>query len=91
MCGQSVFLVLTGYCTVSTKYLAVALITAAQGLSGFQYGGFVVNHVDIAPRYAGTLFGISNTVATVSGIVAPYVAAAMTPDVRNDFFGGFSF
>jgi ACS family sodium-dependent inorganic phosphate cotransporter-like MFS transporter 5 len=51
-------------------------------LNGFLYAGFVVNHMDIAPRYAGTLFGISNTVATLSGIAAPYVAMAVAPDVR---------
>ena len=34
--------------------------------------------MDIAPRFAGTLFGLSNTVGTVSGIVAPFLAAEMT-------------
>lgn len=57
------------------------MITLAQGISGFQYAGWVVNHVDIAPKYAGTLFGIGNTFATISGIVAPMVVAALTPHV----------
>ena len=36
-----------------------------------------MNHLDIAPRFAGTLMGITNTAGTVSGIVAPYVAGAL--------------
>ncbi len=38
--------------------------------------------MDIAPRYAGTLFGVSNTVATFSGIFAPFMASAVAPNVR---------
>lgn len=39
--------------------MAVALITIDQGMSGFQVAGFLVNHMDIAPRFAGTLFGLT--------------------------------
>ncbi len=63
--------------------LAVAFVTLAQGVSGFQYSGFAVNHVDIGPRFAGTMFGITNTVATISGIIAPSVTAALTEHVRK--------
>ncbi|CAI5983348.1 unnamed protein product [Closterium sp. NIES-65] len=32
-------------------------------------GSFSVNHMDIAPRYAGPVMGISNTAGTLAGIV----------------------
>lgn len=32
---------------------------------------FSVNHLDIAPQYASVLMGISNTFATIPGIVSP--------------------
>lgn len=32
-----------------------------QGCLGFSRGGFSVNHMDIAPKYAGMVMGISNT------------------------------
>jgi ACS family sodium-dependent inorganic phosphate cotransporter len=35
--------------------------TATMGTLGFSRGGFSVNHMDIAPKYAGVLMGISNT------------------------------
>ena len=52
-------------------------------LSGFQYSGVMVNHVDIAPQYAGVLFGISNTAATLPGIAAPYVIGVITSNVSR--------
>uniref|UniRef100_A0A914W9H0 Major facilitator superfamily (MFS) profile domain-containing protein n=1 Tax=Plectus sambesii TaxID=2011161 RepID=A0A914W9H0_9BILA len=84
--GQAGALIAVGYCEQGQEMLAVALLTLSQGISGLQYGGYTVNHVDIAPRFAGTLLGISNTVSTVSGIAAPFIAASLTPDV---YFDGF--
>ena len=39
----------------------------------------------ICCRYGGILFGLSNTAATIPGMVAPYIAAALTPNVRKPF------
>jgi len=36
---------------------------------------------DIAPAYAGIVFGISNTFATIPGIISPYVVGALTEKV----------
>lgn len=47
----------------------LAVLTLCLGACGFSRGGFSVNHMDIAPRYAGVVMGISNTAGTVSGIV----------------------
>jgi ACS family sodium-dependent inorganic phosphate cotransporter len=43
-------------------------------LAAFVTGGFAVNHMDIAPRYAGTLMGITNTAGTIPGIIGVYVS-----------------
>jgi len=42
--------------------------------------GFNVNHLDIAPRYAGILMGISNGVGTLSGMLCPIVVQYITKD-----------
>lgn len=44
----------------------------------FVAAGFNVNHLDIAPRYASILMGISNGVGTLSGMVCPLIVGAMT-------------
>lgn len=62
--------------------LAVALMTASCTISGMGLSGFWVNHMDIAPRYSGTLMGISNGLAAMTGFIAPNVAATLTKDVR---------
>ena len=45
----------------------VSATTSALALAGFARGGFSVNHMDIAPKYAGILMGISNTAGTLAG------------------------
>ena len=52
-------------------YYVVVLLCIAVGASGFPMAGFNVNHLDIAPQYAGVLMGITNTAATIPGFVAP--------------------
>jgi hypothetical protein len=37
----------------------------------FVFFFFSVNHLDIAPQYASLIMGLSNTVATLPGIVSP--------------------
>lgn len=83
MVGPGAFLVGTSFMECNQKIEAVVLLTIAVGLCGFHFSGYFINHGDIAPAYAGTLFGISNCIATIPGIVAPYVVAELTPDVRR--------
>lgn len=53
----------------------------------FAPSGFNVNHLDIAPRYASILMGISNGVGTLSGMVCPLIVGAMTKNkVRISHF-----
>ena len=68
-----------GYMDCKNPYLAVALLTLAVSLTGLQYSGFIVNHVDIAPPVAGILFGLSNSLAAITGFISPLVTAAITP------------
>lgn len=43
--------------------------SVALGFLALGRAGFAVNHMDIAPRYAGIVMGISNTAGTLAGIV----------------------
>jgi hypothetical protein len=46
------------------------------GFAGLARGGFSVNHMDIAPKYAGVVMGISNTAGTLSGMGMPLLRIA---------------
>ncbi|XP_069091779.1 sialin isoform X1 [Pleurodeles waltl] len=79
MVGPAVFLVATGY--IGCNYsLAVAFLTLSTTLGGFSMSGYNINHLDIAPSYAGFLLGITNTFATIPGMVGPIVAKTLTPN-----------
>ncbi|CAF5191039.1 unnamed protein product, partial [Rotaria sp. Silwood1] len=48
-------------------------------------GGFPLIANDIAPAYAGIVFGISNTFGTIPGIISPYIVGALTEKDPNNW------
>eukprot|EP00200_Dunaliella_tertiolecta_P010630 CAMPEP_0202374722 /NCGR_PEP_ID=MMETSP1127-20130417/5492_1 /ASSEMBLY_ACC=CAM_ASM_000462 /TAXON_ID=3047 /ORGANISM="Dunaliella tertiolecta, Strain CCMP1320" /LENGTH=767 /DNA_ID=CAMNT_0048971947 /DNA_START=858 /DNA_END=3162 /DNA_ORIENTATION=+ len=50
--------------------LASQIITVGLGFSALSLGGVSVNHLDVAPRHAGLVFGAGNTAATLAGVVS---------------------
>ncbi|KAG9275405.1 sialin isoform X1 [Astyanax mexicanus] len=77
MVGPAVFLVAAGY-TNCNYVLAVAFLTISSSLGGLSASGFNINHLDIAPSYAGILLGITNSFATVPGMIGPVIARSLT-------------
>ena len=69
-------MLVVGYTT--NKHIAVLALTLAVGFGGLAWSGFIVNHLDIAPRYASLLLGISNCFATIPGIVSPLIVGFVT-------------
>jgi ACS family sodium-dependent inorganic phosphate cotransporter len=53
------------------------------------YCGFLSNHIDIAPNYAGTLMALTNTAATIPGFIVPVFVGEMTHG--NVSLQGFSY
>jgi ACS family sodium-dependent inorganic phosphate cotransporter len=49
-------------------------MSSANALGAFAMGGFGSNHLDIAPRHAGVLMGVTNTAGTIPGIVGVTVS-----------------
>ncbi|XP_041369223.1 sialin-like isoform X3 [Gigantopelta aegis] len=74
----AIMLIGLGYVDCTQPVTGVVLLMLGVCLTGFQYSGFVVNHVDIAPAYAGILFGISNSIAAVTGFISPVVVGVIT-------------
>lgn len=80
----ALFLVILGFMDCFQQTIAVVLLTLSLAFCGFQFSSFFVNHGDIGPRYAGTIFGITNMGASVPGILAPYVVGAITPNKTQE-------
>jgi ACS family sodium-dependent inorganic phosphate cotransporter len=67
---------------------AVALIALSASASSLGLSAFGVNHLDVGPDHAGVLMGISNTVATLPGIVGVAVAGFIV-QATNSFSAVF--
>jgi len=65
-------LAVVGY--VQSPMMAIALMSFGSMVGAFALGGWGSNHMDLAPRHAGTLMGITNTAGTVPGIIGVFVS-----------------
>nr|CAG4647849.1 EOG090X04X8 [Moina brachiata]SVE92971.1 EOG090X04X8 [Moina brachiata] len=78
---EAIFLMVVAYTRDTT--IAITALVLAVGFSGFAISGFNVNHLDIAPRYASILMGISNGVGTLSGMFCPIVVESLTKEEKT--------
>ncbi|XP_069971042.1 sialin [Penaeus vannamei] len=66
---------LLALCFVGCDSVAVmAAVCASVGLGGSAYCGFMCSHQDLAPNLAGSLMGLSLSVGTVPGFLAPLLS-----------------
>ncbi|XP_055689170.1 sialin-like [Lutzomyia longipalpis] len=80
--AQTVFMMLAAY--LLDPVGTVACITVAVGFGAFAWSGFIVNPLDIAPNHASVILGISNTFATIPGIVSPLLTGVITSDKTKE-------
>ncbi|KAL7670200.1 hypothetical protein ACOME3_005142 [Neoechinorhynchus agilis] len=78
-------LLILAFAFVKTSVLyAITLVTTSMGLLAFNSAGHLINHVDVAPSSSAVTFAISNTIATVPGIlVGPLSAHLVTSRQYN--------
>ncbi|PSN50732.1 Vesicular glutamate transporter 2 [Blattella germanica] len=79
---QTLFLLAAAHSTTPTA--VIASLTVAVGFGGFAWAGFSVNHLDIAPQFASILMGLSNTVATLPGMISPLLTGHLVQDKTPD-------
>ncbi|KAL4708977.1 hypothetical protein ACJJTC_005838 [Scirpophaga incertulas] len=70
-------LIALGY-TGCAPVLSIVLITFSMGSNGAATLTNLVNHQDLAPNFAGTLYGIANGIGNTAGFVTPIVTAHFT-------------
>lgn len=67
---EATFFIFMAY---SKSYLmGITNLTLGVAFSGFAISGFNVNHLDIAPKFASILMGLSNGIGTIAGAIVPY-------------------
>lgn len=64
---------LIGLSFIYNVHAAIVCMALAVSLSGINYSSYSPNILDIAPKYAGVIMGVSNTFGTIPGIVAVYL------------------
>jgi MFS transporter, ACS family, solute carrier family 17 (sodium-dependent inorganic phosphate cotransporter), other len=69
--GAGIFLLLLP--SVTSLTAGLIMMCAASGLGACVIAGFAPNSFDIAPRHADVIWGISNTLATLPGIVGVFI------------------
>lgn len=69
----------------ATPGTALLCMCGALGVGALSFAGFATNHLDIAPRHADVLWGITNTAGTLPGIIG--VAAT---GLLLDLTGGYT-
>lgn len=77
--GAGALLILALFDTDATG--AIALLTVAVGLNAACYNGYLCNHLDLSPNFAGILMGITNGLANITSILAPTIAGFI---VKNE-------
>lgn len=66
---------------------AIGLLVLAVGINSAIFSGHQVNHIDISPRFAATLMGITNGIGNICSLLAPLtVQYVVTDEVSKEFF-----
>ena len=78
MFTASALLSCSGYIGCNQIVVAVAFVTLANGFLCLVHSGASVNHLDIAPKFAGVLQGITNSAGAIPGMFSPMVVGFFT-------------
>lgn len=69
--------------TGSNTTVAVILMTATVATNSGHYCGFLSNHLDLSPNFAGVLMGITNCISNTFSFLAPLTAGFILKDEVN--------
>ncbi|KAL7673012.1 hypothetical protein ACOME3_007886 [Neoechinorhynchus agilis] len=76
-----IFIFLTGFVTAKTAWAGTLLFTLVLATTGFNTGGgMYCSANDMAPRFAGIIWGISNTFGILPGVLCPTMVGVIVKD-----------
>lgn len=59
---------------------SVVIFTIQLFLNGAVTAGYLGNGLDIAPNFSGTIFGLANTLSSISGYISSLMVGALTAE-----------
>ena len=62
---------------------ALVCVGTAFALDSFNIGGYMINNIDISPKYAGSVKGLADTFGCVAGVVGNIVTGAVVHYTHN--------
>lgn len=77
--GPAIFLIAASYADCN-RTIVIVFFTVGMALMGCSTFSLIINALDIGPNYAGTLMGFVNGIATLSGVLSPYLIGILTPN-----------
>ncbi len=72
----AVFVLAVGYSP--NPIMGVAFLCIGVGITGVNATGYAVNLLDIAPRFAGVIMGITNVFGSLPGFLSPQIVGIIT-------------
>lgn len=73
-------LILLGYMRADQSELALVLLVIAVGVNTAGSLGFLTNHIDLSPNFAGVVMGIANCAANCMSLLAPLTVGFIVTD-----------
>ncbi|XP_015110300.1 putative inorganic phosphate cotransporter isoform X2 [Diachasma alloeum] len=67
----------------SNTTLAVVLLVVCVSFDAASNCAYLINHMDLSPRYAGVLVAITRTAAMVVSVLAPLIVGLIVTDLSN--------
>ena len=75
--GPAICLIVVSYIGCQ-KMWTLVLLTLAVSLQGAIYSGYYINHLDLSPNFAGTIYGLISGIASINSWLAPLTVATLT-------------
>jgi len=71
-------------------FSAAFVSSVALGALAIARGGYAVNHIDLAPRLAGVLMGMSNGCGAMAGMIGPWFTGLILDTSNDPWVAAFS-
>ncbi|KAJ0176876.1 hypothetical protein K1T71_008055 [Dendrolimus kikuchii] len=81
MFGSGAGMILLAFLGPDHKNIAIVTLVAVLSLSGFTSAGFMVNHLDLSPHFAGVLLSLTNFAGSVGSVLMPVATSLI---LKND-------